>query len=55
MNKLESETRFPVHLEMAGDDFKFEIEIDLFMAGKIIEYVGFERKKIADKYNRDSK
>ncbi len=45
--KTEDKSRFPVHVEMKGDDFSFEIEISMFMAGKIIEYIGAERERIA--------
>lgn len=37
--------RFPVSIEMHGDDFNFEIEISMEMAGIIIEYIAKEREK----------
>lgn len=40
-------TKFPIGLTMAGDDFKFECQISLEMAGKVIEYIGREHERIA--------
>lgn len=42
---------FNINLEMTGDDFHFIMEINMAMAGKIIEFVGFEREKAARKLN----
>lgn len=44
--KLE-DNPFPVGIIMKGDDFSFEIEISLAMAGKIVEYIAAERTRIA--------
>lgn len=40
-------TRFPVGVILVGDDFNFECELSLQMAGKIIEYIGAERERLA--------
>lgn len=43
-------TRFPVGIMMQGDDFNFECEVSLEMAGHIMEYIGRERERIARAY-----
>ena len=47
-----NESKFPVNIEMRGDDFNFNCDISMFMAGKIIEYVGYIREEEAKRYIR---
>lgn len=43
-------TAFPVDIVMTGEDFSFEMEIDMEMAGRIIEYVAGIREREAKKH-----
>lgn len=36
---------YPVSIEMRGDDFNFEQEINMEMAGHIIGYIAAERER----------
>ena len=49
--KEEPKTIFPVHIEMAADDFSFAELIDMQMAGKIIAFIGEVRERNARKYH----
>lgn len=46
---IKIDTSFPVGLTMKGDDFSFDCEISLDMAGKLIEYIGHEKELRAKK------
>lgn len=49
MKNKETMYIFPAHIEIHGDDFNFEMEINQEMAGEIIAYIAVKREQYVKK------